>query len=87
MWRDSTLNICCVFKKTKELEGDLRESKAISSDVVIRPVPVVDSGFSRGGCAKSQNGCANLLFCHFFAENCMKMTEFGPRGARPWRPL
>ena len=21
-----------------------------------------------------------------FAENCMKMKEFGPRGSRPWRP-
>ena len=30
-----------------------------------------------------------LLFFNFFAENCMKMTEFGSRrgGARPWRPL
>ena len=29
-----------------------------------------------------------LLFLNFFAENCMKMKEFGPPwGARPWRPL
>ena len=32
----------------------------------------------------------NLLFSRFFAENCMKMKEFGPPGggggARPWRP-
>ena len=30
-----------------------------------------------------------LLFCNFFAENCMKMKEFGPQGegARSWRPL
>ena len=27
------------------------------------------------------------LFCKFFAKSCMKMKEFGPRGARPWRPL
>ena len=27
-------------------------------------------------------------FAIFFAENCMKMREFGPSGeARPWRPL
>ena len=26
-----------------------------------------------------------VLFCKFYAENCMKMKEFGPRG-RPWRP-
>ena len=28
-----------------------------------------------------------LLFFKFFAKNRMKMKEFGPRGARPWRPL
>ena len=28
------------------------------------------------------------LFCKFFAENCMEMKEFGPRGeTRPCRPL
>ena len=28
-----------------------------------------------------------VLFCNFFAENLMKMTEFGPRGdAHPWCP-
>ena len=26
----------------------------------------------------SQSRCTNLLFCNFFAENCMKMKEFGP---------
>ena len=40
------------------------------------------------GSANSQSGCANLLFCNYFAENCMKMKEFGPRGitslAPPW---
>ena len=41
-----------------------------------------------GGCANSQNGCANLLFCNFFAENCMKMKEFGPGVGRvPGAPL
>ena len=29
-----------------------------------------------------------LLFCNFFAKNCLKMKEFGPPGgSRPWRPL
>ena len=38
--------------------------------------------------ANSQSGCANLLFCKFFVENCMRMKEFGPRGGpRTWRPL
>ena len=33
------------------------------------------------------------IIFHIFAENCMKMKEFGPPGgwggggARPWRPL
>ena len=36
----------------------------------------------------SKSGCANLLFCNFFAKNCMKMKKFGPGGgARPWYPL
>ena len=42
---------------------------------------VEDPGFSwwevEGG-ANSQSRCANLLFLKFFAENCMKMKEFGP---------
>ena len=27
-----------------------------------------------------------LLFLKFFVENCMKMKEFGPGDASPWRP-
>ena len=34
--------------------------------------------FPEGG-TNSQSGCTDLLFCNFFAENCMKMKEFGPR--------
>ena len=44
---------------------------------IIKSVP--DPEFSRGGCANSQK---ELLFFNFFAENCMKMKEFGPQG---WR--
>ena len=30
----------------------------------------------------------DLLFCQFLAENCLKMKEFGPQGARvPGAPL
>ena len=45
---------------------------------------VADPGFSRGGAPIPKLG----LFCKFFAENWMKMKEFGSgtRGARPWRP-
>ena len=38
---------------------------------------VADPGFSRGGAPTPKLG----LFCKFFAENCMKIQEFGPRGA------
>ena len=42
-----------------------------------------DPGFSRGGCVNSPIG----IILQLFAENCMKMKEFGPQGsARPWRP-
>ena len=37
--------------------------------------------------ANPREDYANLLFGKIFAENCMKMKEFGPRGGlRPWLP-
>ena len=46
---------------------------------------VADPGFSPGGVRKLPKV---LLFFNFFAKNCMKMKEFGPRGraalAPPW---
>ena len=50
---------------------------------------VVGPGFPRGGppTPKGDGGSANLLFCKFFAENCMKMKELVPGGVRSWRPL
>ena len=40
--------------------------------------------FSQGGAPTPKSA---IIF-QFFAENCMKMKEFGPPGggARPWRP-
>ena len=40
--------------------------------------------FPEGGAPTPKMG----LFFQLFAENCMKMKEFGPKGggARPWRP-
>ena len=40
--------------------------------------------FPRGGAPTPKNA---IIF-QLFAENCMKMNEFGPPGggARPWRP-
>ena len=51
-----------------------------SSEYLYPLKPVADPWFSWGGGANSQMGCANLLFCNCFAENCMKMKEFGPLG-------
>ena len=45
---------------------------------------VADPGFSPGGGAPTPK--IAIIF-QIFAENCMKMKEFGPQGgARPWRP-
>ena len=46
-------------------------------------ITIMISGGSRiflRECTNSQSGCANLLFCNFFAENCMRMKEFGTGG-------
>ena len=49
-------------------------------------IPVADPGFSPGGVPTPKNA---IIF-QFFAENCMKMKEFGPPGgarvpgAPPW---
>ena len=45
---------------------------------------MADPGFSPGGAPTPKSA---IIF-QFFAENCMKMKEFGPPGggARPWRP-
>ena len=37
--------------------------------------------------ANSQSGCANLLFCRFFAKSCMKRIRIRGWGTRPWFPL
>ena len=42
-----------------------------------KPLSVADPGFSSGGGAPTPKGA--IIF-QFFAENCMKMKEFGPRG-------
>ena len=45
---------------------------------------MADPGFSPGGAPTPKSA---IIF-QFFAENCMKMKEFGPPGggARPWCP-
>ena len=46
---------------------------------------MADPGFSPGGGAPTPK--IAIIF-HIFAENCMKMKEFGPRGGRvPGTPL
>ena len=46
---------------------------------------MADPGFSPGGCANFQN----CYYFQIFAENCMKMKEFGPPGGArvPGAPL
>ena len=47
-------------------------------------IAVADPGFSWGGAPTAKI----LLFCKYFAENCMKMKEFGlPGGGVPGAPL
>ena len=60
--------------------GFVKSSVADMIFANIKYAAVADPGFSRGGCANSQNRCANLLFCNFFVQNCMKMKEFGRGG-------
>ena len=48
---------------------------------------VADPGFPRGGGANSSGGCQHTILPNL-PENCMKLKEFGPRGACvPHAPL
>ena len=54
-----------------------------NTDIGEHPESVADPGFSPGGAPTPKIA---IIF-QIFAENCMKMKEFGPPGgARPWRP-
>ena len=49
---------------------------------------VADPGFCRGGGSNPQGEGSNVLFGQKIPENCLKMKEFGPGGARaPGTPL
>ena len=64
--------------------ADLRGAAMDPPGVQILSISVADPGFFPGGAPTPKLG----LICNFFAENCMKMKEFGPLGgAHPWRPL
>ena len=53
---------------------------------VSKGFPVADPGFPPGGGVRQPPNWD--YFANFFAENCMKMKEFGPRGvAGLWSPL
>ena len=45
----------------------------------LTPESVADPGFSPGGGAPTPK---SAIIFQFFAENCMKMKEFGPPGGR-----
>ena len=47
-----------------------------------RPTPVADQGFPRPGTSTPPIWGKTLSFGKIFAESCMKMKEFGPRGSR-----
>ena len=56
----------------------------MDTDVRNRPKAVADPGFSPGGAPTPKIA---IIF-HIFAENCMKMKEFGPPGGGvPCAPL
>ena len=54
--------------------------------MALKPSPVADPGFPRGGGANSLGG-ANIRFCQpNFPKNCMKLKEFGPSEGGGTRP-
>ena len=66
------------------LESALREFCRMDQIAsIVSHIPVADPGFSQGGAPTPK---ITIIFQNF-AENCMKMKEFGPPGGgRPWRP-
>ena len=73
------LKFSCSFQQNNPRLGVKAPLKKILDPPlhVLAYMTVADPGFSRGGCANSQK-C--YYFSIFFAENCMKMKEFGPPG-------
>ena len=63
-------------QKTPPTHASLRSNEPPGE--TFTTLSVADQGLFWGGGANSKIGCANILFCKFFAENCMKMKEFGP---------
>ena len=51
-----------------------------SLSIVSVPLSSGESRIFLAGGPTHKSGCTNLLFCKFFAENCMKMKEIGPQG-------
>ena len=80
IWTNVTiLGICIILGILDSNETFFKVSIAIWTCL-----SVADPGFSPGGAPTPKSA---IIF-QFFAENCMKMKEFGPPGgdARPWRP-
>ena len=65
------------YKNTREKE--VMPGMSFSATNKRSTLSVADPGFSWGGAPTPKL----VLFCKFFAENCMKMKEFGPGGASP----
>ena len=58
-----------------------------SLKISVRLEAVADKGVFTKGEPTPKVGVLTNYFAIFFAQNCIKMKEFGPQGdARPWRP-
>ena len=51
-----------------------------NSDVSMSSLTVVDPGSPRKGVPTPEFGAKISYLARFFAKNCMKMKEIGPRG-------
>ena len=63
----------------------LNSTRFVDGEVHAASITVADPGFPRG--RQLPKGCANLLFCSHFAENCMKMKNLGGKGGVPGAQL
>ena len=81
-----TYDFAKISQKLHEIERIWENFRSVTGQcqMLSKTLSVADPGFSPGGAPTPKIA---IIF-HIFAENCMKMKEFGPPGggARPWRP-
>ena len=84
--------IVLVFKNVYDIhstqpahfDNNVKNTIRDSHKHLLRKMPVADPGFSLGGRGVPTPKVDVLTY--FFAENCMKMKEFVPRGCDPGAP-